>query len=44
MLKKNFQKLQDKPLEETKSFYGKRLVSFEVFGPVARETYRYDSE
>ena len=44
MLKKKFQKLQDKLLEETKSFYGNRLVSFVVFGSVARETYRYDSD
>jgi predicted nucleotidyltransferase len=44
MLKENFKELQDKLLEETKSFYGNRLVSFVVFGSVARETYRYDSD
>jgi predicted nucleotidyltransferase len=44
MLKAKFRELQDKLLEETKSFYGDRLVSFVVFGSVARETYRYDSD
>ena len=32
MLKEKFNELQDKLLEETKSFYGNRLVSFVVFG------------
>lgn len=44
MLKEKFKELQDKLLEETKSFYGKRLVSFVVFGSVARETYRFNSD
>jgi len=44
MLKEKFKELQEKILEETKSFYGERLVSFVVFGSVARETYRPDSD
>jgi len=44
MLKAKFKELQDKLLEETKSFYGDRLVSFVVFGSIARETFRYDSD
>lgn len=44
MLKEKFKELQDKLLEETKSFYGNRLVSFVVFGSVARETYRFNSD
>jgi predicted nucleotidyltransferase len=44
MLKEHFKELQDKLLGETRSFYGENLVSFVVFGSVARETYRYDSD
>ncbi|MFQ6109871.1 MAG: nucleotidyltransferase family protein [Candidatus Aminicenantales bacterium] len=44
MLKEKFKELQEKLLEETKNFYGDRLVSFVVFGSVARETFRYDSD
>jgi len=44
MLKEKFKELQDKILEETKSFYGDQLVSFVVYGSVARETFRYDSD
>jgi predicted nucleotidyltransferase len=44
MLKERFKELLEKLLEETKSFYGERLVSFVVFGSVARETFRYDSD
>jgi predicted nucleotidyltransferase len=44
MLKAKFKELQDKILEETKLFYGDRIVSFVVFGSVARETFRYDSD
>ncbi len=44
MLKAKFKELQNKLLEETKSFYGDRLVSFAVFGSVAREAFRYDSD
>jgi predicted nucleotidyltransferase len=44
MLRAKFKELQDKLLEESKSFYGDQLVSFVVFGSVARETYRYDSD
>jgi len=44
MLKERFKELEDKLLAEVKSFYGERLVSFVVFGSVARETYRFDSD
>ncbi len=44
MLKERFKELEDKLLAEVKSFYGDRLVSFVVFGSVARETYRFDSD
>jgi predicted nucleotidyltransferase len=44
MLKEKFKDLQDILLEETKSFYGDRLISFVIFGSVARETFRYDSD
>ena len=44
MLKAKFKELQDKLLEESKSFYGDQLISFVVFGSVARETFRYDSD
>lgn len=44
MLKKKFQELQDKLLDETKNFYGNRFVSFVVFGSVARGTYRFNSD
>jgi len=44
MLKEKFKELQDKLLEEIKSFYKDRLVSFVVFGSVARETYRHNSD
>ena len=44
MLKEKFKELQDLLLAETKSFYGDRLASFIVFGSVARETYRFDSD
>ena len=44
MLKERFKELQDKLLAEVKSFYRDRLVSFVVFGSVARETYRFDSD
>ncbi len=44
MLKEKFKELQDKLFEETKSFYGNRLVSFVVYGSVARETYRSNSD
>ena len=44
MLKDKFRELQKRLLEETKSFYGNRLVSFVVFGSVARETYRPNSD
>lgn len=43
-LKERFKELQDNLLFETKSFYGARLVSVVVFGSVARETYRPDSD
>lgn len=44
MLKEKFEELQHNLLAETKSFYGDSLVSFVVFGSVARETYRFDSD
>ena len=44
MLKERFKELQDKLLTEVKSFYEDRLVSFVVFGSVARETYRFESD
>jgi len=44
MLKERFKELENKLLTEVKSFYGDRLVSFVVFGSVARETYRFDSD
>jgi predicted nucleotidyltransferase len=44
MLKEKFEELQNKLLKETKSFYGNRLVSFVVFGSVARKTFRHDSD
>jgi predicted nucleotidyltransferase len=44
MLKAKFKELQEKLLEESKSFYGDQLISFVVFGSVARETFRYDSD
>ena len=44
MLKEKFKELQDKLLEETKSFYRDRLVSFIVYGSVARETFRFNSD
>jgi len=44
MLKNRFNELQDRLLREAKAFYGEKLVSFVVFGSVARETYRYDSD
>lgn len=44
MLKEKFEELQGKLLDEAKSFYGDRLISFVVYGSVARETYRYDSD
>ncbi|MDH7512437.1 MAG: nucleotidyltransferase domain-containing protein [Clostridiales bacterium] len=31
-------------LDEAKAFYGKKLVSFVVFGSVSRQTYRFDSD
>lgn len=44
MLKERFKELEGKLLAEVKSFYGDMLVSFVVFGSVARETYRFDSD
>ncbi len=44
MLKERFKELQDKLLAEAKTFYGEMLVSFVVFGSVARQTYRFDSD
>lgn len=44
MLKEKFNRLLDILLEETKSLYGDNLISFVVFGSVARETYRFNSD
>jgi len=44
MLKEKFKELQVRLLKETKSFYGDNLVSFVVFGSVARETFRFNSD
>jgi uncharacterized protein len=44
MLKENFRELQQRLLKEIRSFYGRRLVSVVIFGSVARETYRYNSD
>ncbi|MFW6139787.1 MAG: nucleotidyltransferase family protein [Acidobacteriota bacterium] len=44
MLKEKFKELQEKLLKESKSFYGNNLVSFVVFGSVARETFRFNSD
>jgi hypothetical protein len=44
MLKERFRELQDRLLGEAKVFYGEKLVSFAVFGSVARQTYRFDSD
>jgi len=44
MLKEKFGELLDRLLKETKSLYGDNLVSFVVFGSVARETYRFNSD
>ena len=44
MLKEKFNQLLDILLEETKSLYGDNLISFVVFGSVARETYRFNSD
>jgi len=44
MLKEKFEELTKNLLEEVRSFYEERLVSFVVFGSVARKTYRFDSD
>jgi len=44
MLKERFKELQNRLLGEAKAFYGEKLVSFVVFGSVARKTYRFDSD
>ena len=44
MLKEKFEELTKKLLKEVQSFYGDRLVSFVVFGSVARKSYRFDSD
>lgn len=44
MIKEYFDKLL-KTLEiEVKKYYGNRLISFVIFGSVARGTYKYDSD
>ena len=43
-MKATFQMIIQHLLEETRRFYGGRLVSFVVFGSVARDTMRPDSD
>ena len=43
-LLKIFDKIVKRLLEETKRYYGKRLVSFVVFGSVGRKTPTYESD
>ncbi|MCD6192364.1 MAG: nucleotidyltransferase domain-containing protein [Candidatus Aminicenantes bacterium] len=44
MLKEKFAELLNLLLVETKAFYREDLISFVVYGSVARETYRFDSD
>jgi len=44
MLKEKFTELLNLLLVETKAFYREDLISFVVYGSVARETYRFDSD
>lgn len=44
MLKEKFTELLNLLLAETKAFYREDLISFVVYGSVARETYRFDSD
>ncbi|MBI1882816.1 MAG: nucleotidyltransferase domain-containing protein [Chlamydiae bacterium] len=44
MLKSSFRELQKSLLRQAKLFYGKSLVSLVIFGSVARETQRFNSD
>lgn len=44
MLKERFKDLENRLLSEIKSLYGERLISVIVFGSVARETQKFDSD
>jgi predicted nucleotidyltransferase len=44
MLKESFDKLVNVLTKEVKRYYGNRLISIALFGSVARETYRADSD
>jgi len=44
MVRERFKELEAKLLSEIKSFYGERLISFVIFGSVARETQTFDSD
>jgi predicted nucleotidyltransferase len=44
MLKERFQELETLLCEETKSFYGSKLVSLVVYGSAGRGTQRHDSD
>ncbi len=44
MLKEKYQELTELLLKEIKEFYKDRLVSVVLFGSVARETQRFDSD
>jgi len=44
MLKERFNTLKNLLLEETRGFYGDRLVTLAVFGSAARETQSYTSD
>lgn len=44
MIKECFDKVSHTLAEEIKKYYGHRLASIVVFGSVARETYRADSD
>lgn len=44
MLKERFKELEERLLGEALILYGKKLVSFVVFGSVARGAHRFDSD
>lgn len=44
MLKERFREIEKRLLSESKAFYGERLVSLVVFGSVARDAQRFDSD
>ena len=44
MLKEKFRELEHRVLSEIMAYYGERLISVVLFGSVARETQRFDSD